>query len=104
MRLEMENGDSFENPSAETIESVVGRLGTPGRAFAILCRGEQFYVQAGADSSRRCDLEYREGTEASHRRCTSDTLTVQQIVAVFQDYARPSDAWRSWFQWTPLFG
>jgi hypothetical protein len=102
MRLEREDGTTWDDPSAETIAEVLGSLGRPGTRFVILERGPDFYIQAGADEDGACGLEFREGSDASHMRCTDDPLRVREVVRAFQDYAAPNDDWRDRFTWKPL--
>ena len=102
MRLEREDGQTWNDPSPETIEEVVGQLGQPDTAFVILDRDDGTFIQAGADKEGNCDLEYSQGSDDTHVRCTDEALPVQKIVEAFKEYAAGSDAWRDRFEWKPL--
>lgn len=103
MRLECEDGRSFDNPTQQVIEQVVGKLGQPGTNFVILGRDDDCFIQSGADEEGRCDLEYRDGSDQKHFRCTKDALSVQEVIAAFKDYAAGNETWKTRFQWEALF-
>ena len=102
MKLELGNGEVFEDPSAEVIDRALHTLRTDEYGYAILSRGDVFYIQTGR-FEHGFYLEYREGTSASHRRCTDEQLPIEKVIGAFQIYAKPSDEWKSWFQWEAIF-
>jgi len=47
-------------------------------------------------------LEYREGAEELHFRCTSKGLRLDEVVKVFLAYLRGGDEYQRQLQWQPL--
>ena len=103
MKLETETGATFDNPSAEQIDSALRDLVESGGGFAILSELEQVYIQTAENGMGECTLEYREGSEENHYCSTSEELSIDEVIKAFQDYAHSHNVWKNRFQWRPLY-
>jgi hypothetical protein len=99
VKLEMENGFVQEDPSAAAIAEALSTLGAKGGSFAILGRDDMTYIQASGSMKDGCDLEYQEGSLSRHFRATNASISLQEVIAAFQDYAAGGSQWQSRFQW-----
>ena len=103
MKLETESGTTIEHPTDEQIDSTLRELVSSGGGFAILSQSEQVYIQTAENDEGECTLEYREGSVENHFCCTSEELSIDDVIGAFQDYANNNDAWKTRFPWRPLY-
>ncbi len=103
LRLEVENGQVLENPSANDIAIAIAGMKSDGNAFAILSRDEMFYMQISGDPTGGFDIEYQEGSTKEHFRAEGDPFPMQQIVPAMQDYAAGGAEWQKRFTWKRLW-
>ncbi|MET8137272.1 MULTISPECIES: hypothetical protein [unclassified Streptomyces] len=97
-------GLQVEDPDAETVERAVRSL-SADNWFVILEGSEGRYVQVGAGSragvaSGGFGVEHRDGSPDRHYRCVLPDL--EQVVAVFADFARGARAWSVEAKWEKL--
>ncbi len=101
MQLILESGHTVENPSDDELARLL-----PAEEFAVLSAGPDSYtyLQFAERKETPWDLllEYQEGSRKEHFRVVGDGLTMEQIVAAFQKYAKGDASWRSDFQWEKM--
>jgi hypothetical protein len=97
MRLETENGGTFQDPSDGEIAAALSRLD----GYAILSHDELTYLQAAGTSQDNFVLEYQEGDTEEHFACP-DRLSLNQITTAFLAYAKGNPSWCSAFRWEKL--
>ena len=97
MKLEFENGATFQDPSDGEIAAALSQL----QSYAILSHDELTYVQAAGTSEDGFVLEYQEGDTEEHFACP-DRLLLNQITTAFIAYAKGDASWRSAFRWEKL--
>lgn len=98
MRLETEEGEVLEAPSAEAIRLAVEGLGGSRGTFAILTRrddpAEYLQTSGGGDAFL---VEYHE--HDAHFRAADEALPAGTVAALFQAYARGDPAWGAAQAW-----
>ncbi|WRZ95515.1 hypothetical protein OHB54_44815 [Streptomyces sp. NBC_01007] len=104
LRLQSCVGLQVEDPDAETVERAVRRLSAENW-FVILEGNEGRYVQVGTGAragaaSGGFGVEHRDGSPERHYRCVLPDL--EQVVAVFADFARGARAWSVETKWEKL--
>ncbi|MDX3772338.1 MULTISPECIES: hypothetical protein [unclassified Streptomyces] len=97
-------GLQVEDPDPETVERAVRRLSAENW-FVILEGSPDRYVQVGTGSragvaSGGFGVEHRDGSPDRHYRCVLRDL--DQVVAVFADFARGTSAWSVEAKWEKL--
>lgn len=97
-------GLRVQDPDAETVERAVRRL-SADNWFVILEASEGRYVQVGTGSRAGVaaggfGVEHRDGSPDRHYRCVLPDL--EQVVAVFADFARGAQAWSVEAKWENL--
>ncbi|MER7807238.1 hypothetical protein [Streptomyces sp900116325] len=103
-RLQSCVGLPVEDPDPETVERAVRRLSAENW-FVILEGSLDRYVQVGTGSSAGVAaggfaVEHRDGSPDRHYRCVLRDL--DQVVAVFADFAHGAGAWSVEAEWEKL--
>jgi len=99
LQLSLESGRTVTNPSDEEIARLV-----PAEEFAILSDGPDSctYLQFAKEQPWNLMLEYQVDSLNNHFRAVGAELTMGQIVAAFQKYAKGDASWKSGFQWEQM--
>lgn len=97
VRLETENGGTFQDPTDVEIIAALSQLD----GYAILSHNEMTYMQAAGTSQYSFVLEYQEGDTQEHFVCP-DRLSLNDTTTAFIAYARENPRWRSAFRWEKL--
>jgi hypothetical protein len=99
LQLFLESGRTIMNPSNEEIARLV-----PAEEFAILSDGPDSltYLQFAREQPWNLMLEYQVDSLDNHFRAVGAELTMGQIVAAFQKYAKGDDSWKTDFQWEQM--
>ena len=105
MRLELEDGTVFDQPTAEVIEQALRGLHGSSSTFrsnsyAILSRTDGAFIQVAGDATEGFGIEYREGPDGE-QFTGADGASFEEAVAAFQAYAAGDDSWREQFDWQP---
>ncbi len=99
MKLTLGIGESIEDPTAEQVEAALRALPGGDDSFAILGIDDQTYIQTAGGGPDGFALEYREGSQTSHYRCTNEHLAVDPVVAAFRDYLSGRSDYKSDLAW-----
>jgi len=101
MNLECEGGMQAKSVTAQQLRQAFADDTARGE-FIILSAQDQVYIQAAGEDEGPYELEYREGGDQTHFRCT-DELTKQQVEAAFVKYLEGDASWRQDHRWEPLY-
>jgi len=69
--------------------------------FVSLCSCDQHYIQAAGDSYP-FHVEYREGTEASHKTA-QHAFTAEELEEILIKYFRKDSTWKDGYRWMATF-
>lgn len=101
--LELDTGQTIENPSDLQIEHALRSMPAESSTTASLTRGAKAYIEAAGSVSEGFFLEYR--TSAAHYRSTDTALGLTDVITAFQAFGR-GDAQRlkqlSWIRERPV--
>jgi len=86
VKLTLGTGAELQDPTEEQVEAALRQLPGGPDSFAILGSDEQTYMQTSGGAEEGFVLEYREGSPASHSRCTNHQLSADAVVAAFRAY------------------
>lgn len=92
-------GEEIESPTGAEIESALRSLPGGQESFAILSRSEQVYVQTSGGRDEGFVLEYRDGSQERHFRCTDPRLPLETVVRAFRAYLEGGTEFRSELEW-----
>jgi hypothetical protein len=98
MRLELEDGAVFEQPSEDDIDQALDTLVRNDNSYAILSQDEMTYIQASVSPDADYDLEYQAGDTEHHYR-VSEPVLHSKVVAAFKHYAQNDPAWKTEYNW-----
>ncbi len=98
LTLELEN-KFVDSPSAEKLAQALATVGHPGSNSAILSRSEESYIQTAGNLSKGFMIEYREGSDDSHRFSKSRGIPHSEMVKALLAYHRGSEEWKGMFEW-----
>ena len=98
MRLELEDGTVFEQPSEDDIDQALDTLVRNDNSYAILSQDEMTYIQTSASPDADYDLEYQAG-ETEHHYRVSEPVPYYKVVAAFKRYAKNDPAWKTEYKW-----
>jgi hypothetical protein len=99
MHLKLGAGSELENPSDAQIESALRALPGGVDSFAILAADGQHYLQTRGGPADGFALEYRDGSEDEHYRCSRAGLSLDEVLAAFTSYRRGDGAYRQALPW-----
>ncbi|WP_411138324.1 DUF6891 domain-containing protein [Streptomyces sp. C10] len=97
-----ETGPVRSRPAAEELTGLLRRIGADDDHFVVVgrCPDEaHVYVQTWRDGDGPFQVEYRDGAPEQHFRAHSDDP--ERVVAVFLDWARGGETWRTALDWQP---
>ncbi len=95
LTLELYN-EFVDSPSAEKLAQALATFGHPdGNNFAILRRSEESCIQTDGNLSKGFMIEYREGSDYSHR----GGIPHSEMVKAFLAYHRGSEEWKGMYEW-----
>ena len=100
-KLTTSSGKEFLMPDAELIRKVILELPVGDDSFAILEKGYDgvHFVQTAGSAAEGFILEYQDGGPQLHYQCDEGNLDSQQVIAVFQAYARADPRWNAAHTW-----
>ena len=105
MRLSLENGAVFDNPSTKQIASALrSPYWATNNTFAILEHDTMTSIQAchwddpGADQPGFA-LEHQDGSLANHWSAIDGPFTLPRVIRAFRQFARRDNSWRAEFKW-----
>ena len=104
MRLNLENGETWDNPSSYQIEEAMRKLEQPSNGFLILERDSDGYMQAAGDEESGYYLEYRSASSEKQYRCVDGSLSFEASVEILKGYAAKSRRWRTSQEWHEING
>lgn len=99
--FEVRGDKVFQNPRPETIQIQLMSLDGEGDSFALISKGDQ-YVQTAGGPEAGFILEYQDGSITNHWRASIETLSGNEIINVFQQFAENDDSWRNDYEWEKL--
>ena len=99
MRLELEDGTVFERPSERDIEQAIDTLGRHGNSFAILMQDAMTYIQTAGSRDTGYRLEYQ-AEDTDHHYGVVEPVSHEEVVAVFNRYAKGDMSWKEDYSWT----
>jgi hypothetical protein len=99
MRLHLGIGDDIEDPSPAQIEAALRKLPGGTDSFAILGADDQRYIQTHGGPADGFVLEYRDGSEDEHYRCSRAGLSLDEVLAAFMSYQRGDGAYQQSLPW-----
>jgi hypothetical protein len=99
MHLKLGAGPELENPSDAQLEAALRALPGGLDSFAILAADDQHYMQAHGGHADGFALEYRDGSEDEHYRCSRAGLSLDEVLAAFRSYRRGDGAYRQSLPW-----
>jgi hypothetical protein len=97
MKLEFEQGRSFESPTPNQISSGLASVGGANGSYAILSSNGDNFIQAAGEAGSGFVVEYREGDKLFQSASQSEPLS--KVTEAFQKYARDDGSWRDDFRW-----
>ncbi|MFG2141331.1 DUF6891 domain-containing protein [Streptomyces sp. NPDC048650] len=98
-----ETGPELSRPAPAELAAVLRRIGADADHFAVVERipaDDQRFVQVWRDGDGPFTVEYREGGPQAHFR--AESTDADQVAAVFLDWARGGESWRTALGWQPL--
>jgi hypothetical protein len=97
LRLELESGAFFDDPSSDQlVESLMSMQGDDS-AFAILSRSDLEYMQAAPQSIAGYVIEYQEGTLDRHFQVIDTDWEL--LKDAFLSYSDDNGNWKNMFEW-----
>ncbi len=102
MLLELENGETVEDPDPDAVAEAVRGLQFPGDKFAILDNGEGGFMQAYLLEDGDFTVEFQEGSLTRHYRAPF-AASVEEVVDAFRSYVVGDNVWRTAFEWKKLW-
>jgi hypothetical protein len=96
MQLIVESARAIENPTADDIAEALSVA-----RFAVLASGpdSHSYMQFARSRTGGIELEYQVDSLESHFRASGPSLTMERVIAAFQQYVSGHDSWKTDFQW-----
>lgn len=102
MRLNLENGETWENPSSSQIEEALRKLEQTSNSFLILERDSEGYMQAAGDGENGFYLEYRSASSEKQYRCADSSLSFEASAEILKGYATKNRRWRTTQEWEQI--
>ena len=102
MRLNLENGETWDNPSSYQIEEALRKLEQTSNSFLILERDSDGYMQVAGDGESGYYLEYRSASSKKQYRCVDRSLSFETCVEILKGYAAKNRRWRSSQEWNHI--
>ena len=101
MELNLENGYTLHNPSADHIVGALCALPAGEGSFVILIREEHRFMQACGSWKEGFELEYQDGSIDKHFRCEKK-LSLDDVSIAFRSFLYEDGRWRDAFIWKRL--
>ncbi|MGW7491468.1 DUF6891 domain-containing protein [Streptomyces sp. NPDC054786] len=98
--VKTESGPDRSRPTEAELAGLLRRIGADDDHFVVVERfpeADQVFVQTWRDGDGPFTVEYRDGGPERHFRAESGDA--ERVVAVFLDWARGGEAWRTALDW-----
>ena len=102
MCLNLENGETWDNPSSYQIEEALRKLEHTSNSFLILERDSEGYMQIAGDEESGYYLEYRSASSGKQYRCVDRSLSFETSVEILKGYAAKNRRWRISHGWNEI--
>ncbi|ARF59398.1 DUF6891 domain-containing protein [Streptomyces gilvosporeus] len=105
--VQTETGPDLERPTEAELAALLRRIGADDDHFAVVERipGEdQVFLQTWREGDGPFAVEYRDG--GPERHFSAECTDADRVIAVFADWARGGETWRTALEWRPadLYG
>jgi hypothetical protein len=102
--LNLENGETWDNPSSYQIEEALGKLEQTNNSFLILERDSDGYMQVAGNEESGYYLEYRSASSEKQYRCVDSSLSFEASTEILKGYAAKNRRWRTSQEWEEVKG
>jgi hypothetical protein len=102
MKLFDDLDNTLVDPTPSQIRDFILNL-TRGDAFAIFEMDDQFYMQSSGTVDTGFILEYREGSEDKHFGVYNPSLTADEVITAFCEYAESKEGYKLRYSWDETF-
>lgn len=102
MKLELENGQTIQDPNTLEIEDHLRTLDGESNGYAILSQSELSYMQAAGGCETGLTVEYQDGSTDQHYSSAAGGASLHDVVEAFRAYAVSDDRWKTMFEWEKL--
>ncbi len=97
LNLNINDDEILESPDTDALIKALHELKID--QFAILDRGDEYYIQTYYNDDETFALEYREGDYEKHFRAEPEPTNIQEVVEAFLGYFDGGSQWRERHEW-----
>jgi len=95
--LELENGKIIKEPKQGDFPKAFKELESDTSLYAILESNNGYFIQTTGNKKDGYKIEYQEGSLEKHYQL-GKRFTIEQVISVFQNYARGDNSWKENFE------